>query len=381
MRYKFLMILAGMVMISCSAPDDEKSLEELNPLSKEMRPNYAQGFKIEYFEEGKLISISNAYKDMAEDKQFWIPQRSGGSGLEGVVNIPFNPERILCMSTTHLFAFEWLGEADRVIGISSAKNVYSEHYRKGIESKAIADLGGMNDPNYEQILALNPDLVIVYGIGEEIMPVLRKFEDLEIPYLLNGEYMESTPLAQAEWIKLFGVIVGKEEMADSLFTYVEQSYLSVKENPEDSTEKPKVLINAPWEGVWYLPNSSSFAAKYIEDAGGRFAIEDEGQSAWKMLDEEAVFEQANDADIWLNTGNHFSLTSLKSAFSLATEFQAYQNGEVFNNLKRVNNAGGNDYWESGIYRPDLVLNDLVQIFYKDSLNSDDLVFFIRLKQG
>jgi iron complex transport system substrate-binding protein len=359
MRFFLIGILWCFFLLSCSNRPERVGLQELTPIEFELEIDYAKGFSVEYFEEGQLIHVSGAWKGMEGAKHFWLPSKQGGIQVDDAVNIPANPQRILCMSTTHLYALEWLDEADRVVGVSGAKNVYSEVYSKGIEEKKIADLGSMNDPNYEQILALNPDLVVVYGIGEEVLPILNKFEDLGIPYLLNGEYMEASPLAQAEWIKLFGVLCNKNQIADSLFTFVEDAYLQIQSSASKGAYTPKVLVNAPWEGVWYLPNSSSFAVKFINDAGGRFAIDDDGSSTWRMLDAEAVFEKANDADIWLNTGNHFTLNDLEESFPLAMEFEAFKNGKVFNNLNRVNEHGGNDYWESGIYRPDLLLTDLV----------------------
>lgn len=368
--------LCLLFLLACNSnKPEELSKDELHAVEPKCEIAYAQGFELEFFEEGVLISISQAWKGMEEPMLFWIPQNEESGYLNGAHYIPPQIDRIACLSTTHLHAFELLNNAGLVIGVADPKLVYSAFYRDRIEQGQINQIALNQEINYEELLTNEPDLLLVYGIGDAVLPKLQKLESLEIPYLLIGEYMEQHPLGQAEWIKVMGLVTGKLDEADSIFSQIEANYLGLEGAIPVNPTIPTVLLNSPWEGVWYLPASENFSTHFIEDAGAQLLFTDSNEEGWQTLDKEYVYENAHDADYWLNTGVHQSLDELVAQFPLAREFQAFQSGQVFNNVKRLGPGGGNDYWESGIYRPDIVLKDLFNIFHSDSLDASQLFYF------
>ena len=380
MRINLLIWTLTLSLFSCATgPENEHTKEELSPLNDPpFELKYATGFEADFYEEGILISINRAWKDMQEPMLFWIPGKEGYAQFEGAQSIPSEIKRIACLSTSHLHAFELLESGQMIKGVANPNHVYSEFYQNGLKNGTIIRIGSNQEIDYENLLTLDPDILLIYGIGDAVIPQLEKLESLEIPYLLIGEYMEEHPLGQAEWLKLFGVLIGKEEMADSVFSKLESEYLAIQKMQSESSEKPTVFLNSPWEGVWYMPASANFSTHLIEDAGGQLLFKNDEEEGWQTLDKEFVFEKAYDADFWLNTGSHNSLRELEAFFPMASDFQAFQNAKVYNNVKRISEGGGNDYWESGIYRPDLVLKDLYLILHADSLNSADLFYFKHL---
>jgi iron complex transport system substrate-binding protein len=363
-------------LISCA--DKEQALLELDELKAVEAPvstEYAHGFELEFFQEGTLITVRKAWKNMDEPMRFWLPASRDIAPLAGAVTLPAEPKRIAVISTSHIHAFELIGESDRIVGLSDPDLVYSSQMQERINKGKVKAIGSNEQLNYEALLLLEPDLVLLYGIGDAVLPKLEKLESLGIPYLVLGEYMEDHPLGQAEWMKLIGLLCDKTAQTDSVFSYVAGNYWEINMLATTYTQHPTVFLNSPWEGVWYMPASANFSTQFIEDAGANLLFRNNEAEGWQTLDKEYVFEKAHDADFWLNTGAHQSLEELKAQFDMATAFDAFQNRRVFNNVKRIGAGGGNDYWESGIYRPDIILRDLNLIFHADSLRWEELSYY------
>lgn len=125
---------------------------------------------------------------------------------------------------------------------------------------------------YEKIVSLKPDIIFAYAIGKKDMPHIDKLRSLGIPVVYTAEYLEPHPLGRAEWIKFFAAFFDKEHLADTIFNKIEQEYLNIKTKASNIKNKPQVLLNTPFEGIWYLPGTSSYMVQLINDAGGKYNI-------------------------------------------------------------------------------------------------------------
>jgi iron complex transport system substrate-binding protein len=202
--------------------------------------------------------------------------------------------------------------------------------------------------------------------------------------VLVPSFLESSPLGRAEWIVVTGLLVGRFDEAVSRFQEVERGYQAlaarVAETRDASRPGKTVVTGGPWDDIWYVPGGRSYAARFLADAGARYLWADDDSTGAMPLDIETVYEVAVDADLWLYPSSWRSLAEIAEADERLADFRSFQLGEVYGNDRRTNEFGGNDFWESGVARPDLVLADLVKIFHPEMLPEHELVYHRRLPQ-
>lgn len=172
----------------------------------------------------------------------------------------------------------------------------------------------------------------------------------------------------------------EERIADSIVRVVSASYTELASKVSESTgQRPGVLLGAPWEDVWYVSPANSYIGKLIEDAGGNYIYSDMTGANSVPLSVESVFRRAADAGIWINPGSAGSLDQITAADPRMASLPLFSKGQVWNNRKRITEAGGNDYWESAVVRPDLLLKDLVSILHPELLPGYEQLYYKRLK--
>ena len=194
-------------------------------------PRYAKGFYLESKEGFTLLHILNPWPgDTANFTYALVPKTSEitleTDDYDGILRTPLNS--LVVTSTTHIPALEELGSLDRLLGFPGTRYISSEAARGRIENGLIKELGPNGQLNVEEVLALQPEAVIGYGMG----PDNRNFESIRragIPVVFNGDWMEQHPLGKAEWIRFFGILLGKEKEALAYFEKVEKSYKAAKE--------------------------------------------------------------------------------------------------------------------------------------------------------
>ncbi len=297
---------------------------------------------------------------------------------EDVIRIPV--ERMVCMSTTHLAVLSALGATDVIAGASGTNLVYDASLGKAIEEGRIPDVGYEGSLDKELIVSLRPDLLMAYGVGASSAEYLRKLSDMGVKVMFNADYLEEHPLARCEWIKVFGLLTGKKEKADSLYSAVSDNYLRLAEMVSKGAEsRPAVLLGAPWEDVWYISPANSYVGRLISDAGGHYLFDDLAAPNSLPYAVEAVFRRATGADLWINPGTAESLGDIAAYDHRMTKLPVYKSGKIWNNRKRMTPGGGNDYWESAVVRPDILLADFISIIHPELLPGQQPYYFMRLK--
>ena len=186
-------------------------------------------------------------------------------------------------------------------------------------------------------------------------------------------------MGKAEWIRFFSLFYDLEESAAQFFHGIDSLYNSRAALTHHLKYKPRVLNGLPWKDTWYMAGGKSFAAQLIKDAGGHYLWQDNSSREAVPLDLESVYARAVEAEIWLNPGAASSLDELSSFDERFMDLKVIQNGMIFNNNARVNSSGGNDYWESGSVRPDLVLSDLIAVFHPELLADHHFIYYRQLK--
>jgi iron complex transport system substrate-binding protein len=229
------------------------------------------------------------------------------------------------------------------------------------------------------ILTIKPDVIFMYGVTGDVTPIINRLTSLGIPVVLNAEYLESDPLARTEWIKFMSCFYDKLDTGIDFFGQQEEAYLQLKNSISTVQNRPSVLAGLPWKNTWWVPGGRSHAAVLIRDAGGRYIWENDSSKEALALDIEAVYNQAGQADFWINSGSAASLAELLNTDPRLQLFKPYKDSCVYNNNARLNLSGGNDYWESGVIYPFLVLKDLIRIFHPEMLPEHTLVYYKKLE--
>jgi iron complex transport system substrate-binding protein len=375
-KIRLYIIVLVLSILSCTSNKDNS-----NPtsFSSDFPTDYAKGFSISSAQYGYSVNVFNPWqgaKDVVYSYALTTNNNSISSkGFSEVIPIPVN--RIVCLSTTHIAFIDYLNKTELIVGISGANYISNPTLRKNIDSGIVKDVGFEQALNFELLLNLKPDVVFSYGVGAEMAGYIQKFKDLGIPTVFIGDYLEENPLGKAEWLKLFGLFVGKFSVADSLFKAIEIDYLNVKHSISDVKNRPKVFINTPWKDVWYFTGNNGYMARLIDDAGGNYLLSRLDGNRSYPFSIEAAIEYGIEADVWINTGSATSLKEIGEQIPIINKFPPVIGGRVYNNNLRINEFGGNDFWESGVVNPHLVLRDLVKIFHPDSINHS-FVYYQRL---
>jgi iron complex transport system substrate-binding protein len=280
-------------------------------------------------------------------------------------------------STTHIPALELLGVEQTLVGFPGTDYISSEKTRILIDDGKVRELGKNEGINTEVLLELNPDVVIGFGV-DGVNKTFETIKKARIPVIYNGDWVESSALAKAEWIKFFGVLFNKEKEADSIFNRIETDYIEAKGIAQQAKKQPTVLSGAMHKDVWYLPNGSSPEAQFLKDANVNYLWSDTSGNGSLALSFEVVLEKAKTADLWLSPSYYISFEQLEKANSLYTNFDAFKNKNIFSFADTTGETGGVLYYELGTARPDLVLKDLIKICHPELLKNYEPYFFKRL---
>ena len=341
-------------------------------------PQYASGFKILGADniESTLIQVSNPWQGSKDVEMYYFISRHGErppTGFTGPV-ISAGAKRIVCMASSYLAMFDILGQTDRIIGVSGIDYISNPYIRAHKDS--IKDMGA--EINYELLLGLKPDVVLLYGIGDEQTAVTDKLKELFIPYMYVGEYLEESPLGKAEWLVALSEITDSRKKGIEVFQEIPKRYYALKSLTDSITQCPTVMFNTPWNDSWVMPSTQSYMAQLVTDAGADYIYKENNSNISSPIGLETAYGLIQKADFWINLGSVSTLDELKIVNPKFADAKAVQERAVYNNNLRLTPTGGNDYWESAVVHPDIVLRDLIHIFHPE-LVSDSLYYYRHLE--
>ena len=330
-------------------------------------PEHASGFVIECdAEQNTLIRVTRPWQGKAPvEQRLAIFQSEAAAANYRGQHIVGYAERIVCMSSSYIAMLDAVGKVSSVVGVSGKPYIFNSVVSS---NPAVKDIGYDSNIDYEALLMLRPDVVLMYGISSEDSTVTAKLRELNIPYLYLGDYTEQSPLGKAEWVVAIGEIVGCREVAEQLFADIVERYNAIKADI-DTSNRPMVMFNLPYQDVWYMPSDDSYIVRLVEDAGGEYIYKGKnpaGGSRGISLEEALLL--VNRTDIWLNPNSVLTLEELRTVAPHFAGSKVVTSGYVYNNNRIRTPDGGSDFWESAIVRPDVVLSDLAAIFRGDDSN-------------
>ena len=289
-----------------------------------------------------------------------------------VLQVPL--KRVVTLSSAQIGYMLRLGFQDKIVAVGEGKYVADSALYARVQSGEVAEVGSGPTLSLENVVALKPDLVMSFATGGG-HDDYERINALGLPLMLTSEWQEDSPLAKAEWIKLFGRLFGVEALADSIFEQSKNLYLqAVNGGASDAVDGgscPRVLVGMSYGGVWYAPGGNSYTARLIKDAGGCYLWASDTSRELQFSLEEIMLV-ADSADVWVNPGMFATSEDLLASEPRVKYIKAFKEKRVCQNDGRKGPGGGNDFYESAVVYPAEMLLNLRQCL-KNATNGADSI--------
>ncbi|WP_449140305.1 ABC transporter substrate-binding protein [Segatella sp.] len=231
----------------------------------------------------------------------------------------------------------------------------------------IVDCGSSMAPDIERIIALKPEAILVSPF--ENSGGYGKLDKLHIPIIEAADYMESSPLGRAEWMKFYGMLFGNEEgksngisgscksKADSLFSQIEKEYLKLKAEAGKLPKGLSILTERKTGNVWYVPGGQSTIGILLKDANARYIFSDDQHSGSLAMSPEQILAKGKQVDVW--AFKYFGGAPLSQA-QLLQEYDGYKALAAFSqgNIYQVDTSTV-PYFELTSFHPELLLREFI----------------------
>ncbi len=344
---------------------------------------HVEQVSVQYFGHYKVVEIHRPWPGAEKSLSYLLVQCGAPrpEGFEGYATFEIPARTLITTSTTELPHVVTLGLVDGLLGHDEFDYVISPEIRRRIEAGELLEVGSGSKLNLELVAAASPDLLLMDNPGDLELGLLAKLQELRVPVALVPSFLETSALGRAEWLKITALFFNAEARAEEAFSEVESRYLELARRVREEIapdDRPRVLFGGPIQGTWYVPGGRSFVARLLADAGAEHPWAERPEEGSVPLGLESVFARAGKADLWLHPCLCASLDELRAIDERLALFASFRSGDVFNHDARVNATGGNDYWETGTSRPDLVLADWVELFHPGLQEEHELYFHRRL---
>ncbi len=378
MRSVFIILSFVFFFVSCKKENketDQLTVMYLAPQNIE----YAKGLVIQNHGTYKEIKVTTPWPDANDALTYILHPKGTRKPFESnkVVFVEVPIERVVVTSTTDIPMLEYLGLEQKLVGFPYTDYISSEKTRARINNGAIKELGKEYNLNTEVVLELAPELIIGFSASGDTK-AYDLIQKTGIPVVMNGSWMEEHPLGRAEWIKFVAAFFGKETIAEEVFQEIKKEYNESVFLAQNVNNIPTVLSGNMFKDVWHVPGGNSYVAQFFKDANTRYLWADTQKTGSLALSFESVLEKAQNADLWIGSGNTKSLSELKEKNHQYTFFDAFKNKTVYSSTLKTGAKGGLIYYELGPMRPDLILKDIIQIAHPELLTDNELYFFKKL---
>jgi len=380
MKYIFFTLLpAFLLLISCRGNKASENNSADNTTTSDslsqVRPAYAKGFSVTYLDDIVLLDINDPANRQAEQFHFALLPRGGNKVAPSSYTPLEVPVRsVICMTSLQLSNFIKLGITDRVTGITSTRHLHNSVMNEQLKTGKTSKIGIEGNFDNEVIMAINPDVILISPFKRGGYDAIR---NVNIPLVPHLGYKELSPLGQAEWIKVVGLLTGNTEKANEIFAGIEIRYNALKALTDTVTERPVVFSGEMRGGNWYAVGGKSFLASLFHDAGADYFLKDNNESGGVTLDYETVYTNAAHAGFWRIVNSYegeFSYDVLKAMDDRYTDFDAWRNKDVvYCNMKEV------PFYEKMPVEPEKVLADFIHVFHPSLLPNHKPSYYHLLK--
>ena len=327
-------------LVSCGSSEETGDrLSEDRDISPEMEYEsrmdleYAQEFAVDKYSGGyALISISDGSRFLVVPKDQETPENLD----EDIIVLKQPVDHIYMVASAVMDMFRAIDAMDAIrLSGTDTDGWYIEEAKAAMEAGRILYAGKYSMPDYELILSEGCRLAIENMMITHTPEVQEKLEGFDIPVLIDRSSYESHPLGRMEWVKLYGVLMGKEDAAEAAFKARTEALKEISD--QENTGKTVAFFYLTSNGAVNVRKSSDYVPKMIELAGGKYIFEnlgDEESKASSMnMQIEEFYAGAKDADylIYNSTvdGEIGSLAELLAKSDLLKDFKAVKEVHVW----------------------------------------------------
>lgn len=340
---------------------------------------YASGLAIYKHEGYSVVKVSNPWPDANKVFTYILKEKNGiiPDSLQTHPTIQVPLQSIVVTSTTNVPFLEMLGVENKLVGFPHTDYISSKKTRALIDKGIVKNVGQNERLNIEQLIDLAPELIVTFGVDNN-NPMIKNLEKSGLKVLIQGDWMEQSPLGKAEWIKLYAALFGKEKEANALFTNIVKEYNNALSSVKNIKAEKTVLYGNMYQDQWFVAKGNSWVAQFLKDAKSNYLWADTEGSGSLGLTFETVLEKAKNADFWIAAGIYKTLAELKASNPHYSQFDAFTKKNVYTFESKLGATGGTVYYEMGPSRPDLVLKDYIKIFHPELLPDYQLTFAEKL---
>ena len=339
---------------------------------------HATNFSISYHRSYQVLTVPQPTEGGAPESYVLVkcgaptPELAGDLAGAQVVTTPVTS--LYSGSTTHLPFLVELDQLDALTGVGTKGFISEKQVQDRVAEPDVVEFSATGTVDAEAVIAGKPQALITAGTDDPAYAVIRA---AGIPVLANADWLENDPLGRAEYIKYFAALTGTEAQAAEAFASVQKTYEEIAATGQ-AADPVQVVPGQPFQGTWYIPGGESYTTRLIKDAGGTTAWADDTSTGSIATDLETVLAKAGTAPAWLASTTWTTKAQALAEEPRLAEFAAFQSGNVWNAAKDVTPVGGNNFYELGVARPDLVLGDLVAILHPDQAAGHESSFYLQL---
>lgn len=289
---------------------------------------------------------------------------------EGTVVVRTPVRSAVVYSSVYTQGIEDLGHIKTVTGVADAEYFTHGYVRKHLDAGDIVNIGNSSSPLMERIVDLSPDVLILSPY--EANRNERVLDKTGVVVIRMVDYMETTPLGRAEWLKLLGALYGDLDKATAQYEATVRKYREISGRMALCDVRPMVLTDSEVSGTWYMPGGGSYAARMISDAGGMVPWSDNASTGSLPCDYAAVYERASEASVWImRTFGPISLAELRKANALNANIKAFKTGSVY-----YTDTGAGTYFDDIAFHPDRILGDYAAMIHPEVVKHP-LKYFVK----
>ncbi len=367
-------IIIFLLLCSCHAPQKNSPQEiqgETFPL------HHAKGFKATLHPDYTVVDVLDPWNPRRYLQRYILIDRNKeipAHGLPAGTLIRTPIQKIAVYTAVHCAALYELGVIQDIIGVCEPRFINHPAIRLRLAEGMISDMGESISPNTEKMIESGIEVILATPFQNAGYGAVEK---TGIPVIECADYMETTPLGRAEWIRFLGLFTGKTELADSLFRETEARYVETKNAVSNIANRPTLFTEKRYGSTWYVPAGQSYMAQIYRDAGADYMFKDLPGSGGSPLNFETVFDKAIHADFWLfnyNRDTEMTCQSLEAEYALYAQFDAFRKRRIYGC-----NTHASLFYEETPLHPDYLLRELVAIFHPDQMPEYQFRYFHLLK--
>jgi iron complex transport system substrate-binding protein len=379
MKFSIVKMLLGVLLLSFIGCQKNEKKEPQQKIDSKNTIEYASGLSIFKYEGYSIVKVINPWPDANKNFTYILKEKNAivPDSLQKYTAVQVPLQSIVVTSTTNIPFLEMLGVEKSLVGFPHTDYVSSEKTRKLIDAGSVKNVGQNEKLNMEQLIELAPELIVTFGVDNN-NPMIENLQKSGLKVMLQGDWMEQSPLGKAEWLKLFGALYGKEKEAKVLFDDIVKNYNEAVELVVNKKPESTVLYGSMYQEQWFVAKGNSWVAQFMKDAKANYLWSDVSGTGSLGLSFEKILDKAKNANVWIASGSFKTISELGNSNPHYSQFDAYKKKNVYTFESKLGATGGTIYYELAPSRPDLVLKDYIKIFHPDLLPDYTFTFAQKL---